>query len=55
MIAASGRQLRDLVLTRLGNMPLIVGNTERLAALDLRPPAPNFDRLIPQLLAEAHL
>jgi GDP-4-dehydro-6-deoxy-D-mannose reductase len=58
MIAASGRQLRvkvDPALVRLVDMPLIVGSTERLVALDLRPPAPNFDRIIPRLLEETHL
>lgn len=56
MIAASGRRLQvkiDPALQRHGDMPLLVGNTERLAALNLRPAIPNFEHLIPDLLREA--
>ena len=56
MIAASGRRLQitiDPALQRHRDMPLLVGNTERLAALNLRPAAPDFERLLPDLLAEA--
>lgn len=56
MISASGRTLRiesHPTLIRPYEMPLVVGNTERLAALNLRPPVPDFDRLLPLLLREA--
>jgi nucleoside-diphosphate-sugar epimerase len=56
MISVSGRALRvktDPALMRPHNVPIFVGSTERLAELDLCPPAPDFDRLLPLLLEEA--
>ena len=56
MIAVSGRQLQvqiDPALQRPDDMPLLVGDTERLAAMNLQPAASNFERLIPDLLNEA--
>ncbi|MFC3124171.1 NAD-dependent epimerase/dehydratase family protein [Pseudoroseomonas globiformis] len=56
MIAATGRPLRteiDPRLLRPGDMPVLTGSVERLAELGLRPQGPQFDRLIPLLLAEA--
>jgi nucleoside-diphosphate-sugar epimerase len=56
MISASGRALRvkiDPALMRPDDMPVVVGSTERLAALNLRPPPPDFNRLLPLLLEEA--
>jgi nucleoside-diphosphate-sugar epimerase len=56
MISVSGRALRvkiDPALTRVHDRPVVVGSTERLAALDLSPATPDFDRLLPLLLEEA--
>ncbi|WP_114948843.1 NAD-dependent epimerase/dehydratase family protein [Microvirga calopogonii] len=55
MIAASGRSFGievDPVLLRPGDMPVLTGSVERLSALGLRPATPDFERLIPELLAE---
>ena len=43
----------DFALLRPGDMPLLVGDTERLVAMGLRPAEPDFEKLIPRLLAEA--
>jgi nucleoside-diphosphate-sugar epimerase len=56
MIAASGRRLRvevDPALRRPDDMPLLIGGTARLAAVNLPPAAPDFETLIPDLLSEA--
>jgi GDP-4-dehydro-6-deoxy-D-mannose reductase len=55
-IAASHHRLQvkiDSTLLRPGDMPLLVGDTERLVAMGLQPAEPDFESLIPQLLAEA--
>jgi GDP-4-dehydro-6-deoxy-D-mannose reductase len=57
MIAVSGLKLQVMIdpnLSRPGDMRMLVGSTERLSKLHVAPAAPDFDRLIPQLLAEAH-
>jgi GDP-4-dehydro-6-deoxy-D-mannose reductase len=57
MIRSSGRRVRlqvDPALLRPQDMPLLVGNTERLGALGLFPEEPDFETLIPQLIAEPH-
>jgi GDP-4-dehydro-6-deoxy-D-mannose reductase len=53
MIALSGRSLRvepDPALQRPGDMPVLRGDTSRLAGIGLAPQAPNFGRLLPALL-----
>ncbi len=57
MIAASGQRLQvkvDITLLRPGDMPVLEGSTERLTAMGLRPFEPDFETLIPKLLAEAY-
>jgi GDP-4-dehydro-6-deoxy-D-mannose reductase len=58
MIAASGKPLQvrvDPALLRPGDMPLLAGSTERLAALGLAPEPPDFEKLLPRMLMEASL
>ena len=55
MIAVSGQKLKIEVVPQLqrpGDMPIVIGCTERLVELGLTPRTPNFDRLLPQLLDE---
>lgn len=56
LLAAHGAQvsvLPDPALVRSGDMPVLIGCTERLRAMGLAPQAPDFSALLPRLLEEA--
>jgi nucleoside-diphosphate-sugar epimerase len=56
LIATSGLPVRvevDPALIRPGDMPILTGNTERLASVGLTPQTPDFLALLPRLLTEA--
>ncbi|MGA8614133.1 MAG: NAD-dependent epimerase/dehydratase family protein, partial [Xanthobacteraceae bacterium] len=55
LVADSGLDVRvetDPMLVRSGDMPVLVGSTERLVRLGLAPQAPDFEAILPKLLAE---
>lgn len=55
LVADSGLHVRvepDPMLVRSGDMPVLVGSTERLVRLGLAPQAPDFEAILPKLLAE---
>lgn len=57
MIRLSGRRIEpvaDPARTRTGEAPLLYGDTARLAAFGLRPAAPDFGTILPDLLASSH-
>ncbi|MBL0405061.1 NAD-dependent epimerase/dehydratase family protein [Microvirga aerilata] len=56
MITACGKRIDvqvDPELLRSDDMPLLVGSTERLLAVGLAPEPPDFESLLPQILADA--
>jgi nucleoside-diphosphate-sugar epimerase len=55
LIAASGLRVRvepDTALMRPGDMPILIGSTERLTSVGLAPRIPDFSTLLPRLLIE---
>lgn len=55
LVAATGLHVTietDPMLLRPGDMPVFVGSTERLATLGFPPEAPDFEAILPKLVAE---
>ncbi len=58
LIAASGLRVSietDPARLRPGDMPVLIGSTERLASVGLAPQSPDFLTLLPRLLIEARV